>query len=140
MPAAAPSDIPATILALERAALDRWGRGDTDGYLELSAPDVTYFDPFVKSRLDGIAALGAWYEPVRGKIKIDRDEIVAPQAQMVGDAAILTFQFISHGSEGAKRWNCTEVYRRSGATWQIVHTHWSFAADAEAPDQINTGE
>ena len=32
------------ILALERAALDRWGQGDPDGYLEISAPDVNYFD------------------------------------------------------------------------------------------------
>ena len=134
------ADASATILARERAALDRWGKGDTDGYLEISAPDVTYFDPFVKNRLDGIASLEAWYEPIRGKIHIDRDEIVAPRVQMIGDAAILSFQFVSHGSEGAKRWNCTEVYCRSGAEWQIVHSHWSFAADAAAPAQINPGE
>ena len=117
-----------TVLALERAALDRWGKGDPGGYLEISAPDVTYFDPFVKQRVDGIDALKAWYEPVRGKIRIDRDEIVNPRVQVVGDAAILTMQFVSHGSEGAKRWNCTEVYRRADGEWKIVHTHWSFAA------------
>jgi ketosteroid isomerase-like protein len=117
------------IVALERAALDRWGKGDPDGYLALSADDVTYFDPFVQQRLDGIDALRAWYEQVRGKIRIDRDEIVNPKVQVIGDAAILSMQFVSHGSEGAKRWNCTEVYRRSGDEWKILHTHWSFAAE-----------
>lgn len=114
------------LLALERAALDRWGRGDPDGYLELSAPDVTYFDPFLDARLDGRDALGAWYATIRGKIRIDRDEIVGARAQALGaDAAVLTFNYVSHGSEGAKRWSCSEVYQRSGGAWRIVHTHWS---------------
>ena len=118
-----------TVLALERAALDRWGKGDPDGYLEISAPEVTYFDPFVKQRVDGIDSLRAWYEPIRGKIRIDSDEIIDPRVQVIGDAAILTIQYVSKGSEGAKRWNCTEVYRRLGGEWKIVHTHWSFAQD-----------
>ncbi len=113
------------ILKLERAALDRWGKGDPDGYLEISAPAVTYFDPYVERRLDGHAALTAWYEQVRGKIKIDRDEVVEPRVQVIGDAAILTLQFVSRGSEGAMRWNCTEVYQRLDGDWKIVHTHWS---------------
>ena len=115
------------ILALERAALDRWGKGDPDGYLEINAPDVTCFDPFVERRLDGIAALTNWYDQVRGKIKIDRDEIVNPLIQVISDAAVLTFQFVSHGSEGAMRWNCTEVYRKLDGNWKIAHSHWSFA-------------
>jgi len=117
----------ALVLGLERSALDRWGKGDPDGYLEINAPDVTYFDPFVERRLDGIAALTNWYDQVRGKIKIDRDEIVDPLFQLIGEAAILTFQFVSHGSEGAMRWNCTEVYRKVDGDWKIVHSHWSFA-------------
>lgn len=117
------------VLALERAALDRWGQGDPEGYLEINAPGVTYFDPFVQHRVDGIAALKAWYEPIRGKIRIDGDEIIDPHVQVIGDAAILTLQYVSRGSEGAKRWNCTEVYRRSGDDWKIVHSHWSFAVE-----------
>jgi hypothetical protein len=35
------------VINLERNALERWGQGDPDGYLEISAPDVVYFDPFV---------------------------------------------------------------------------------------------
>jgi ketosteroid isomerase-like protein len=121
------NEIQEQILKLERVALDRWGKGDPDGYLEISAPDVTYFDPFVERRLDSHSELSAWYDQVRGKIKIDRDEFVNPRVQVIGDAAVFTMQFVSHGSEGAMRWNCTEVYQRLGGDWKIVHTHWSFA-------------
>ena len=114
------------ILALERAALDRWGKGDPGGYLELSAPDVTYFDPFQERRIDGLPALTALYDLFQGKIKIDRDEIIEPCVQVIREAAILTFRFVSHGSEGSMHWNCTEVYQRIDGDWKIVHTHWSF--------------
>jgi hypothetical protein len=51
--------ITAEIIALERAALDRWGAGDPSGYLEISAADVTYFDPFLERRVDGLEVLSA---------------------------------------------------------------------------------
>ena len=112
--------------ARERAALDRWGHGDPDGYLAINAADVSYFDPYLESRLDGLPALTAWYEGIRGKIEVDHDEIVNPRVQVVGDAAILTFQYVSFAGEAAAHWNCTEVYQRSGEDWRIVHSHWSF--------------
>ena len=42
-----------TIIGLERAALDRWGRGDPQGFFDLSAPDQTYFNPTGEKRVDG---------------------------------------------------------------------------------------
>jgi ketosteroid isomerase-like protein len=115
------------LLDLERAALADGGRGDPNGYLALSAEDVTYFDPFVDHRLDGHAALAAWYAPLRGTIRIDREEFVAPQLQRLGDAgAVLTFQLVSEGNGGLLRWNCTEVYTHRDDRWQIAHSHWSF--------------
>jgi uncharacterized protein (TIGR02246 family) len=115
------------IIALERAALDRWGKGDPSGFLELSAPDVVYFDPMLDTRIDGREALAAYYEPFRGKIFISRYEMDNAKVQFVGDAAVLTFNLVSYGgTEDAFRWNCTEVYRRSGTSWHIIQTHWSF--------------
>lgn len=114
------------VLTLERTALNRWGKGDPDGLLEITAPDVTYFDPFIERRVDGLAALRALYERLRGKIYIDHSEIIDPRVQVAGDAAVLTFRFISQGSEGATHWNCTEVYQRFTAEWKIIHSHWSF--------------
>jgi hypothetical protein len=60
------------VLAMERAALDRWGRGDPLGFLEICAPDVTYFDPLLERRLDGLEALTRYYESLRGKVHVDR--------------------------------------------------------------------
>ena len=115
------------VIAMERAALDRWSKGDPAGFLEISAPDVAYFDPFLDARIDGRDALAAHYEPLRGKVSIDRYEMENVRVQVIGEAAVLTFNFVSHGgTDDALRWNCTEVYRRSGSLWQIVQTHWSF--------------
>jgi len=115
-----------SILERERAAMERWGRGDPDGFLEISTDDVTYFDPFVERRLDGLAALRSWYDQFRGKIHIERFEMIEPRVQVAGDAAILTYRFESYGSEGSMRWNTTEVYQRTPTGWKIVHTHWAF--------------
>jgi hypothetical protein len=56
-------------------------------------------------RLDGLEALRFWYDQIRGKIHIDRYEILDPRIQRAGDLAVLTFRFESHGSEGVMRWN-----------------------------------
>jgi len=120
-----PVDAVEEIIQLERKALERWGKGDPDGFLEVSAPDVTYFDPFVERRLDGIDALRKLYDDLRGKIAIDSSEMVTPSVQLCGSMAVLTYQFISRGSEGTMKWNTTEVYRRDPQGWRIVHTHWA---------------
>src|SRR5690242_20040803 len=78
-----------TIIALERAALDRWGKGDPQGYLETYAADVTYFDPTRDRRVDGIEAMKELLVPVTGKIRIDRYEMLNPKVQRHGDAAVL---------------------------------------------------
>ncbi|MCM5559135.1 DUF4440 domain-containing protein [Pleomorphomonas sp. JP5] len=116
------------IIALEKAALDRWCAGDPDAFLDLSAEDLTYFDPFRETRVDGKAALAALYGDLRGKIFAPRHEMLEPKVQVIGEAAVLTFRFVSwNGSEGKRvAWNCTEVYRRSPEGWRIIQTHWSF--------------
>lgn len=115
------------VLAKERAALDRWGKGDTGGYLELYAPDATYFDPGLEKRLDGHDALATYFGPFQGKIKIASYEIVDPKVQSDGDIVILTFNIVNHDVQGnvMNRWNTTEVYRRIGGDWKIIHSHFS---------------
>lgn len=48
---------PEEIMMLERAALDRWGKGDPSGLPELYADDISYFDPTVAARIDGHQAM-----------------------------------------------------------------------------------
>jgi ketosteroid isomerase-like protein len=123
---------PDQIVAMERAALDRWGAGDPLGYLEIMAADVTYFDPTLERRVDGLSAMTDLLVPFTGKIRVDRYAMVRPLVQRYGDAAILTFNLVSYrtrpdGTEAAiSHWNSTEAYARIDGHWRIVHSHWSF--------------
>jgi hypothetical protein len=115
-----------TLISLEKAALDRWGKGDPSGFLEISAKEVCYFDPFLEKRIDGKKELTELYETIRGTIRIDRYELLNPNVQILNDAAVLTFNYVSFSGVQVKRWNCTEVYKYSEGKWQIIQTHWSF--------------
>jgi ketosteroid isomerase-like protein len=122
---------PDTIIALERGALDRWGRGDPQGHLDLYARDVTYFDPMRDKRIDGLDAMKQALEPIKGLVKVDRYEMIDPQTYGAGDAAILTYNLVSYGRSPAGeamvvRWNSTAVYARINRQWKIVHSHWSY--------------
>lgn len=114
------------IIALEKAALERWIKGDPSGFLNLSDPEVVYFDPFAERRVDGLAALTELYEGLRGQIHMDCFELLNPKVQLAGDAAVLTFNYVSRTGETVDRWNCTEVYRLNpDGAWKIIQTHWS---------------
>ena len=120
------SDVAQKVIGLERAALDRWGRGDPSGFLEISAEDVVYFDPYQERRLNGIDELRNLYESIRGQVSVSSYELIDPRVHAVADMAVLTFNYVAQGSnELTSRWNCTEVYRRQGDTWRIIQTHWS---------------
>ncbi len=112
------------IIAMERAALDRWAKGDPAGFLEITAPDVAYFDPYIAHRIDSRDALAAHY--VLGMIHIDRYEFSDPRVQLGGDVGVLTYNYVSWSGESENRWNCTEVYQRTGEGWRIIQSHWSF--------------
>ncbi len=114
-----------TIIAMERAALDRWGKGDPDGFIEIYAPDIVYFDPFLDHKIESRDALKRLYDSIRGKVHIDHYELVDPVVQVCRDVAVLTFNFVSSGNEGESRWNTTEIYQQYRGSWHIIHSHWS---------------
>ena len=120
------------VLALERSALERWGKGDVNGFLSLYADEITYFDPGQARRTDGLPAMRAYLMPLAGKIKVDRFEILNPKVQASGDMAVLTFNIQNYGraSDGTERpttrWNVTEVFRRTDGKWRTIHSHFSF--------------
>src|SRR6266581_843262 len=58
---------------------NRCGRGDPSGFLEISAADVVYFDPYQPRRLNGIDELRALYESIRGAVSIARYELIDPR-------------------------------------------------------------
>jgi ketosteroid isomerase-like protein len=123
------------IVALERAALDRWITLDPQGYLDLMAPEVTYFDPTTDARVDGLEAMQMRLAPIRNmKLPFTnpRYDMLNPKVQRHGDVALLTFNLVSYGTLPEKpesvlaRWNSTEVYARIDGKWRIAHSHWSY--------------
>jgi len=121
------------IIQLESDALERWGKGDPSGFLEICAPDVVYFDPSLEKRIDGLEALTRYYETLRGKIFFERFELINPLVQLIGDSAVLTFNYRSYTADAQPHpWNCTEVYRRTENKWLIIQTHWSYTRSVRA--------
>ena len=122
----------AEVVAIERASLDRWAKGDPDGFLNAFAPEVTYFSPTEERRVDGFEAMKALLAPVRGKIRIDRYEMLNTKVQRHGDVAVLTYQIVNYQrtSDGKEqpttRWNSTAVFHRSGGRWRTIHSHFSY--------------
>ena len=120
------------VMALESAAMERWRKGDPWGFIEIYAPDVTYFDTGTPQRLNGLDALRAELAQREGKIHYDVMEFISPRVQACGELAVLTYRFFStqlkpDGSISSKiPWNCSEVYLRIDGKWRIVHNHWSF--------------
>jgi ketosteroid isomerase-like protein len=116
-------------------ALDRWIMLEPEGYLDIQAPEVTYFDPFTERRVDGLDAMQVRLAPMK-KMKPPftdpRCDMIDPKVQRHGDVALLTFNLVNYGKlAGAPervlaRWNSAEVYGRIGGTWKIIHSHWSF--------------
>ncbi|MDR1623528.1 MAG: nuclear transport factor 2 family protein [Tannerellaceae bacterium] len=114
------------ILEMEIAALEKWNKGNPDGYLAIYSPDFTYFDPFQEKRLDGFEKIQELYESLRGKGSVDRYEMIDPVVQLSGKTAILTYNLISYAGDDVYKWNCTEVYHLNDSNqWKIVHNHWS---------------
>jgi len=96
--------VPATdIIAVERAALDRWGAGDPSAYLALFEPDVTYFDPFQERRVDGVAAMAALFAPIAGKIRVDRYDMIDATVQHGGGLAHRAQPLVVHQARAQGR-------------------------------------
>jgi ketosteroid isomerase-like protein len=120
------------IMGHETAAMERWRTGDPWGFIELYAPNATYFDTGSRQRINGWEALKAELAQRSGKIFYDVMDFIAPKVQGCGDMAVLTYRFMDthlnpDGSISRRTpWNCTEVFVRRAGIWKIIHTHWSF--------------
>jgi ketosteroid isomerase-like protein len=114
------------IIEIETTALNAWHNGNPSPYLELYSKDFTYFDPALEIRLDGLDRIRELYESMRGKIKMDKFEMINPVVQLTGAMAVLTYNLHSYSGESVWKENCTEVYRLEEENkWKIIHSHWS---------------
>jgi ketosteroid isomerase-like protein len=120
------------LMVLESAAMERWRKGDPWGFVELYAPQMTYFDTGTTKRINGRLAMTNRYKKIEGEIFYDVMDFVDPVVLVSGDMAVLFYRFLStllnpDGSVSQRTpWNCTEIYQRMEGSWKIIHNHWSF--------------
>lgn len=121
-----------TVIAIEKAALAKWGKGDPGGLLDVYAPDITYFDEGTQHRIDGFSAMQAYYKPLDGTIHWTSWEMIEPKVQVHGDVAVLTYRLHAEATESGKptsrRWNSTSVYVHGNDGWKMIHSHWGYTA------------
>ncbi len=116
----------AIIIAMEKAALEKWNQGNPSGYLDIYAEDITYFDPFQEKRFDGFEKMKVFYESLQGMSQVENYEMIDPVVQIAGEAAVLSYNLLSYSGSETFHWNCTEVYRQQpDKQWKIIHNHWS---------------
>ena len=119
-------NITTTIIAMEKAALEEWNKGNPTGYLSIYAEDFTYFDPI--QRINGFEKIREFYESARGSIQVEKYEMVDPVVQIYGETAVLCYILETYPGGKLSRWNCTEVYQQQpDKVWKIIHNHWSLS-------------
>ena len=104
------------ILTLEKAAMDRWRKGDPHGFIELSADDILYVDVGQTRPIQGLESFRAYMKQFEGNMFYQKSEFIAPRVVLAGNAALLTYNYRSTVFDGQGAvtaqtpWNATEVY------------------------------
>lgn len=120
-------ELAAHIIGLEKAALDKWFKGDTSGYERLwSKRSFSYFDGVVSERVDDHAAIAAFLKTIDGKLFADNYEFRSPRVQCGVDMAVLTYQLFAKTTLLDMAYNCIEVYQKEDDEWHVIHSTWSF--------------
>ena len=115
-----------TIIALSKNAMEAWLKGNPTPYLKLYSKDFTYFDPSTDFRLDGWDKIEELYESMRGKVYVERFEIINPKVQLHGNMAVFSFNLHMFAGDMVWKENCTEVYHFTEENeWKIIHSHFS---------------
>jgi ketosteroid isomerase-like protein len=110
-------------------ATSAWMRGDMDRYVALT-PHIqgyTLMHPFggapvrYEDRAESIKAAAGYFRGGEAKLELE-------QVQAWGDTVVLVMIERQHGQVGAlpdQDWSLrvTQVYRRDGSDWQVVHRH-----------------
>ena len=124
-------NVAASIEANLRSAIERWYQGDPFGYAELFTEAITYVDPWTPEVILDSGTLRRHDERFNGKVFRARFEIQDTRVIDLGTTHLVSYRLQSWQADGTadKRWNATELYRRSGDAWRIAFAHWSLPAD-----------
>jgi len=120
------------LVAMERAAMDGWLKGDPGPMLAAADPDITFFHVMTRQRLEGAAAVKELYAGFAGTPLFDSYRIEQPKVQAGADMAVLSYQLVTRNGDLDRTWNATQVYQRKNTGWRVIHTHFSATPAAPA--------
>ena len=124
------------LISLEKAALDKWFKGDISGYLDLwSKNSFTYFDGTISKRIEDHNGIEKHLEHLKGKLFAEKYDFVEPRIQFCNgnDMGILTYQLFSNTNlDNDMKYNCIEVFQKEkDGNWKVVHSTWSWIKPME---------
>ncbi len=131
-----------TIFRLENEAMEQWRQGNPMRWVEISTDDVIYVDPTLATPVIGTQAYREYLTPILGKVRYDASEFVNPRVALVGDLAVLTYNYHSLRRDVDRKmkrtsfWNTTQVYAHRAGVWKILHSHWSYIGHRQ-PAEVN---
>lgn len=116
------------IIGLEKAALNKWFKGDTSGYENLwSKNSFSYFDAVVAERVDNHATIAEFLKTIEGKLFADIYDFCNARVQFGQDMVVLTYQLFAKTSLIDMEYNCIEVFQKeTDGEWRVIHSTWSF--------------
>ncbi|MDO5621798.1 MAG: hypothetical protein Q4G24_10040 [Paracoccus sp. (in: a-proteobacteria)] len=116
------------LIGLEKAALDKWFRGDTSGYAQLwSRRSFSYFDAAVETRTDDHESIGRFLQSIDGALHADSYDLRHPRVQFGTDMAVLTYQLFAKTNLIDMEYNVIEVFQKEpDGEWSVIHSTWSF--------------
>jgi ketosteroid isomerase-like protein len=124
------------LIRITEEATSAFMRGDMDRYLELTphARGFTLMNPFggapasYEDRSESLRAAASYFEAGEGKLEV-------AEAHVWGDTVVLVMIERQHGRVGGlpdQQWDLrvTQIYRRDGSRWLVVHRHADPLVDA----------
>lgn len=116
------------IIGLEKAALNKWFKGNTSGYENLwSKHSFSYFDAVVTERVDSHATITEFLKTIEGKLFADSYDFRNARVQLGQDMAVLTYQLFAQTSLIDMEYNCIEIFQKeTNGEWHVIHSTWSF--------------
>lgn len=117
------------VAQLRAALVPYYEQSDPSAFVAMYTDRVTSFDPWSKGRKDG-AAVAEHLMSFAGTIPALGYELVRPRVELVGDAAVFTFELDTRNPETGEQvavWNATQVHDLATEDAQVVHAHWSYA-------------
>ncbi len=117
------------VAQLKAALVPYYEQSDPSAFVAMYADRATSFDPWSKGRKDDAAAAENLMS-MAGTIPPLDYELVRPRLDLVGDAAVFTFELDTRNPETGEQvavWNATQVHDLTTEGAKLVHAHWSFA-------------